>query len=286
MGFLGIKTNRDREHELNMQREHDEAEAKKAAAALASQERQQAKRENEQTRREKARLDSAERESEANRRSEERKIQIKTDAEIEQTQIEADTQKALAQMENERTIAKYNAQVAMNAKDREEQTECTKIEEEENTKRIEINANRDIEIANKKMQIKYEALSTMKDMFTSYLNVVSESHKAEIEALIALNETRKVKYLASLEKAQARHEKLLDLSKEAKGQEKLNYLNESRELEKTIRDLQTADKEADEDLTGTLAMLRDKQKHDIEQGQTKLTNMDSLFIDYKGDEQQ
>lgn len=286
MGFLGIKTNRDREHELNKQREHDEAEAKKAAAELASQERQQAKRENEQTRREKARLDSAERESEANRRSEERKIQIKTDAEIEQTQIEADTQKALAQMENERTIAKYNAQVAINAKDREEQTECTRIEEEENTKRIEINANRDIEIANKKMQIKYEALSTMKDMFTSYLNVVSESHKAEIEALIALNETRKVKYLASLEKAQARHEKLLDLSKEAKGQEKLNYLNESRELEKTIRDLQTADKEADEDLTGTLAMLRDKQKHDMEQGQTKLTNMDSLFIDYKGDEQQ
>lgn len=286
MGFLGIKTNRDREHELNMQREHDEAEAKKAAAELASQERQQAKRENEQTRREKARLDSAERESESNRRSEERKIQIKADAEIEQTQIEADTQKALARMENERTIAKYNAQVAMNAKDREEQTERTRIEEEENTKRIEINANRDIEIANKKMQIKYEALSTMKDMFTSYLNVVSESHKAEIEALIALNETRKVKYLASLEKAQARHEKLLDLSKEAKGQEKLNYLNESRELEKTIRDLQTADKEADEDLTGTLAMLRDKQKHDIEQGQTKLTNMDSLFIDYKGDEQQ
>lgn len=286
MGFFGINTKKDREHELNMQREHDEAEAKKAAAALASQERQQAKRENEQTRREKARLDSAERESEANRRSEERKIQIKTDAEIEQTQIEADTQKALAQMENERTIAKYNAQVAINAKDREEQTECTKIEEEENTKRVEINANRDIEIANKKMQIKYEALSTMKDMFTSYLNVVSESHKAEIEALIAFNETRKVKYLASLEKAQARHEKLLDLSKEAKGQEKLNYLNESRELEKTIRDLQTADKEADEDLTGTLAMLRDKQKHDIEQGQTKLTNMDSLFIDYKGDEQQ
>lgn len=280
MGFLGIKTNRDREHELNMQREHDEAEAKKAAAEL------QAKRENEQTRREKARLDSAERESESNRRSEERKIQIKTDAEIEQTQIEADTQKALAQMENERTIAKYNAQVAINAKDREEQTERTRIEEEENTKRIEINANRDIEIANKEMQVKYEAISTMKDMFTSYLNVVSESHKAEIEALIAFNETRKVKYLASLEKAQARHEKLLDLSKEAKGQEKLNYLNESRELEKTIRDLQTADKEADEDLTGTLAMLRDKQKHDIEQGQTKLTNMDSLFIDYKGDEQQ
>lgn len=275
MGFFGINTKKDREHELNMQREHDEAEAKKAAAALASQERQQAKRENEQTRREKARLDSAERESEANRRSEERKIQI-----------EANTQQALAQMENERTVAKYNAKVAMNAKDREEQTECTKITEEENTKRVEINANRDIEIANKEMQIKYEALSTMKDMFTSYLNVVSESHKAEIEALIAFNETRKVKYLASLEKAQARHEKLLDLSKEAKGQEKLNYLNESRELEKTIRDLQTADKEADEDLTGTLAMLRDKQKHDIEQGQTKLTNMDSLFIDYKGDEQQ
>lgn len=275
MGFLGIKTNRDREHELNMQREHDEAEAKKAVAERASQERQQAKREEEQTRREKARLDSAERESEANRRSEERKIQI-----------EANTQQALAQMENERTVAKYNAKVAMNAKDREEQTECTKITEEENTKRVEINANRDIEIANKEMQIKYEALSTMKDMFTSYLNVVSESHKAEIEALIAFNETRKVKYLASLEKAQARHEKLLDLSKEAKGQEKLNYLNESRELEKTIRDLQTADKEADEDLTGTLAMLRDKQKHDIEQGQTKLTNMDSLFIDYKGDEQQ
>ena len=286
MGLFGIKTKRDREHELNMQREHDEAEAKKAAAERASQERQQAKREEEQTRREKARLDSAERESEANRRSEERKIQIKTDAEIEQTQIEADTQKALAQMENERTIAKYNAQVAMNAKDREEQTECTRIEEEENTKRIEINANRDIEIANKEMQMKYEALSTMKDMFTSYLNVVSESHKTEIETLITFNETRKVKYLASLEKAQARHEKLLDLSKEAKGQEKLNYLNESRELEKTIRDLQTADKEADEDLTGTLAMLRDKQKHDIEQGQTKLTNMDSLFIDYKGDEQQ
>lgn len=286
MGVLGIKTKKDREHELNMQREHDEAEAKKAAAALASQERQQAKREEEQTRREKARLDSAERESEANRRSEERKIQIKADAEIEQTQIEANTQKALAQMENERTVAKYNAKVAMNAKDREEQTECTKITEEENTKRVEINANRDIEITNKEMQIKYEALSTMKDMFTSYLNVVSESHKAEIEALIAFNETRKVKYLASLEKAQARHEKLLDLSKEAKGQEKLNYLNESRELEKTIRDLQTADKEADEDLTGTLAMLRDKQKHDMEQGQTKLTNMDSLFIDYKGDEQQ
>lgn len=286
MGLFGINTKKDREHELNKQREHDEAEAKKAAAELASQERQQAKRENEQTRREKARLDSAERESEANRRSEERKIQIKTDAEIEQTQIEADTQKALAQMENERTIAEYNAQVAINAKNREEQTERTRIEEEENTKRIEINANRDIEIANKEMQIKYEALSTMKDMFTSYLNVVSESHKAEIEALIAFNETRKVKYLASLEKAQARHEKLLDLSKEAKGQEKLNYLNESRELEKTIRDLQTADKEADEDLTGTLAMLRDKQKHDMEQGQTKLTNMDSLFIDYKGDEQQ
>lgn len=286
MGLFGINTKKDREHELNMQREHDEAEAKKAAAERASQERQQAKRENEQTRREKARLDSAERESESNRRSEERKIQIKTDAEIEQTQIEADTQKALAQMENERTIAEYNAQVAINAKNREEQTERTRIEEEENTKRVEINANRDIEIANKEMQIKYEALSTMKDMFTSYLNVVSESHKAEIEALIAFNETRKVKYLASLEKAQARHEKLLDLSKEAKGQEKLNYLNESRELEKTIRDLQTADKEADEDLTGTLAMLRDKQKHDIEQGQTKLTNMDSLFIDYKGDEQQ
>lgn len=286
MGFFGINTKKDREHELNMQREHDEAKAKEEAAALASQERQQAKREEEQTRREKARLDSAERESEANRRSEERKIQIKADAEIEQTQIEANTQKALAQMENERTIAEYNAKVAMNAKDREEQTECTKITEEENTKRVEINANRDIEIANKEMQIKYEALSTMKDMFTSYLNVVSESHKAEIEALIAFNETRKVKYLASLEKAQARHEKLLDLSKEAKGQEKLNYLNESRELEKTIRDLQTADKEADEDLTGTLAMLRDKQKHDMEQGQTKLTNMDSLFIDYKGDEQQ
>ncbi|WP_022932219.1 hypothetical protein [Treponema bryantii] len=369
MGLFGIKTKKDREHELNLQREENAAKAREAAEERASQERLAEKAQESQERREQAKIRSAEQEAARNRASQEKIAQTNKEKAIAEAQISAEMDKYAIDKENELKIELAQKQVESEAKALEEETnrlqleknasikqkeiiekeettrlqlekeaniKQTQIEEKaetervrikensdleakkneyieatrriqiqeesqikqtkerseaeqavakEATKQVEINAKRDVEIAEKERQFKVEALTTMKDMFNSYLSVVTETHASEIQALISFNETRKVKFLTSLESARSEKKHLLELSKEAKGQEKLNYLNESRELEKTIRDLQQEDKEADSELMGTLAMLRDKQDKELKDKQSKLTNMDTLFLDFKGEAQ-
>ncbi len=163
--------------------------------------------------------------------------------------------------------------------------EKAKIEADRDIIINEGNTNRDIEIAEKERQIKEEAIKTTKEMFTSYLQFVSENHRREIEALLTFNENRKEKFLFSLESARTEKKHLIELSRDAKGQDKQNYLDESREIEETIQKLQTEDKEADEALAGKLAMLHDKQEKEMQNNPIKLTNIDTLLLSYTGDEQ-
>ena len=126
-------------------------------------------------------------------------------------------------------------------------------------------------------------METTQEMFANYLQVISESKKAEIEFLIHQSEIRKVKFLASVEEAGKRKQYLLDLSKDVKGQEKINYLNEAHDIEESIKEMQNADKEADMDLAAKLTIISDFQKRQLEQGQEKLMNVKTLFLHYDGD---
>ena len=63
MGLFGIKTKKDREHELNLQREENAAKAREAAEERASQERLAEKAQESQERREQAKIRSAEQEA-------------------------------------------------------------------------------------------------------------------------------------------------------------------------------------------------------------------------------
>ena len=124
-----------------------------------------------------------------------------------------------------------------------------------------------------------------KEIVSNYFQFISESKKAEIEFLVHQSESRKAKFLASIEEAGKRKQHLLDLSKDVKGQEKINYLNEAHDIEENIKEMQNADKEADMDLAAKLTMLSDSQKRELAQGQEKLMNVKTLFLNYEGDVQ-
>jgi len=130
-----------------------------------------------------------------------------------------------------------------------------------------------------------KAIEATQEMFSSYLQFISESKRAEIEFLVHQSESRKAKFLASIEEAGKRKQYLLDLSKDVKGQEKVNYLNEAHDIEESIKEMQNADKEADMDLAAKLTMLSDSQKRELAQGQEKLMNVKTLFLNYEGDVQ-
>ena len=179
--------------------------------------------------------------------------------------------------------ARIQAKVELDSAEKEHEQILTRMQNEKEISQL--NAEKELELAEKNKQVQIKAIETTEEMFSNYLQFISESKRAEIEFLIHQSENRKAKFLASIEEAGKRKQYLLDLSKDVKGQEKINYLNEAHDIEENIRDMQNADKEADMDLAAKLTMLSDSQKRELEQGQEKLMNVKTLFLSYKGDDQ-
>ena len=287
-------------HAENMQQQQlaadqQEKDAQRAAQAVADQ----LHYENEEKKR-----NADERRENKNRESQERIAKTNADKEIEKARIAADSVAKEREQENSLKIALAQKQVEASAKEQEEQTERTRLEEEaenvrlqlkeqsnqlqiqEQTEQIRVSEEGKTKRAEIEKEARVAAINATKEMLSNYLQVVSESHKTDVQALIQGNESRKAKFLAALESARIEKKELILASKEAKGQEKLDYLNQMDEIENTIRDLQSNDKEADMDFSAKLALIRDTQKEELAQNQTKLINTQSLFLDYTGDEHQ
>lgn len=307
MGLFGIKTKKDKEHERQMQESNHAHESALKRAELESRERENALQEEQKTIREQQRIAAEEREAEQKRKNAIETARIKAQADVQTAEIERQTQLDLAEKENQKFYARAQAEKDVRIKQEEERTRQVQIDaekelelaqkqkeqavalaqsekevkqEEERTRQTKINADKEIELAEKNKQIQIQAIETTKEMFTNYLQFVSEKHRAEINFLIHQSENLKAKFLASIEEARKRKEYLLELSKDVKGQEKINYLNAAHDIEDNIKEMQNADKQADMDLAAKLTLLNDSQKREVEEGQAKLTNVNTLFLNY------
>ena len=274
MGLFGIKTKKDREFELQLQQNEQAYQAKLQREANESREREARNRDEQQNRREQQKIAAEQKEAAEKRKSAEEIERIKADAEVKAAEIERQTQLDLAEKENQKFAIRAQAEKEIRTKESEEQT-----------RHIEIGAEKEIELAEKNKQVQMKAIEATQEMFSSYLQFISESKRAEIEFLVHQSESRKAKFLTSIEEAGKRKQYLLDLSKDVKGQEKVNYLNEAHDIEESIKEMQNADKEVDMDLAAKLTMLSDSQKRELAQGQEKLMNVKTLFLNYEGDVQ-
>ncbi len=123
MGFLGIKTKKDREHELQIQEQEQAHQAE-----LAKAEREAAANRAAQAEADKLHYEDQERQRKANekRRSAEELARIKAEAEKQAAEIERQTQLELAEKEREQ---KLQAILAMNSQETASNAERWKLEE-------------------------------------------------------------------------------------------------------------------------------------------------------------
>lgn len=201
---------------------------------------------------------------------------------MESIRANADVQIATGENERKITIARIEKEIQeteqreeTNRKEIEETEETKRFESEQATRRAEIEANRQIEVAARK---------SVADVFNSYMQYVSEAYKAEIDFLIKENLDRKEKFLATLQSAREEKAHILELSKEAKGQEKLDYLNKSDELEETIRMLLDKDSKDEDNMKAELQIISYKQDRERAEGQ-KMIPTNTLLLDVQGDMQ-
>ena len=261
MGLFGIKTRKDKEHEEKLKRIEIDSQERIRKAEQESKERLARISQEGKEKLEQQSLEAESRESDANRRSAEKKIKMKVDADVRMRESEDKTQIELAKIEQT------------------QKTRRTEIAETEETRRNQIAMEKEVAIAEKEREFRMKGIEATEKMFCEYLNVFSEMHRVDVEALIKINENRKEKFFAELDSARNRQARLDELSKEAKGQEKLNYLNESREIEEKIQKFETEDFEADKDFAAKLKLISEESKKEISQQKAKPIDAQTLFLD-------
>lgn len=230
------------------------------------------------------------REKAAALRRERQKLRIESNERLGMAEIENNR---LVELEKTKTELKI-AQEEASAKRAQAQAEAVKAKADSDARKtvaqeqsasVQAQANRDIELAEKEKQVrvreiefKEAAMKEVAGMFTKQLQYMSEAYQKELEYLRDVTVERRVKFMAALESARKEKNQLLLLSKDAKGQEKLDYLNKMDELEQTIRDLQANDAEADKDAQAQIARISFAQKREIENNPSKLIATNNLFL--------
>lgn len=273
-------TQKGRDHEEKMQKQEIdgklESQRMSHDAALASQ---------------KSREEHEAAEAARDRAHAKKLAHIKADADVRIAAGENETKLRLAETEKEIQETEQREETNRKKIEETEETKRTFLRETEETKRFEsdqvtrragIEANRQISI--KELEYKETAVKEMTNMFNSYMKYVSEAYKAEIDFLIKENLDRKEKFLATLQSTREEKAHILELSKEAKGQEKLDYLNKSDELEETIRMLLDKDSKDEENMKAQLQIISYKQDRDRAEGQ-KMIPTNTLLLDVQGDMQ-
>ncbi len=152
-----------------------------------------------------------------------------------------------------------------------EQIEITKRTETESKKAIAI---RDIEF-------RETAYKETLNFFSGYIQYITETYKEEFLALVNDNVDRRKVYLEEIDKARQQQERVLELSRDVSGQERLDYLNRARELETTIKSAQDNNKAAEEDFKAKLAIIKYKQNHDLDKNKIEMLDTKTLFLDHK-----
>lgn len=198
--------------------------------------------------------------------------------------IKADADVKIAAGENERKIRTAEIEKEIQETEQREETNRKKIEETEETQRISIRETEETKRVESELEYKKTAVKEMTNMFNSYMQSISEAHKADIDFLIKENLDRKEKFLAALQSAREEKAHILELSKEAKGQEKLEYLNKSDELEETIRMLLDKDSKDEENMKAQIQIISYKQDRERAEGQ-KMIPTNTLLLDVLGDMQ-
>lgn len=273
-------TQKGREHEEKMQKQEIdgklESQRMSHDAALASQKSRQEH-------------DAVQNDKDRSHREKIESIRANADIQI----AAGENERKIRTAEIEKEIQETEQREETNRKEIEEteETKRTFLRETEETKRFEsdqvtrragIEANRQVSI--KELEYKETAVKEMTNMFNSYMQYVSETHKAEIDFLIKSNLDRKEKFLAALQSAREEKAHILELSKEAKGQEKLDYLNKSDELEETIRMLLDKDSKDEDNMKAELQIISYKQDRERAEGQ-KMIPTNTLLLDVQGDMQ-
>lgn len=284
-----LANERDREANASAERMHQADLDAQAIRAQRQAEREE--REANEARR------AAEREAAAERRSKEEIA--RTEAETERYAIEKDSANKLrlgelqaetdrhemnVDLEKHRISEEKEAEVKV--KEYETDLEKTQLVEktrqkalEEETIQVEINAKRDIALGEQEAEYKKIACQEVSKMFSTYVTCFTEAYKAELEFLRDNNIERRTKYLETLKSTREEQAKALELSKETKGQEKLNYLNRVDELENTIRELIAKDSKDEEILKANLAAISYKQQTELENHDLNKLNINTLFLE-------
>lgn len=238
MGFLGIKTKKDKEHELNMQ-----------AAKHAHEEKLVA--EHEQTIREQQSLEAKAKEAEANRNSEERKVKINADKEVRIVVEEGKTQVELAQKENEKFIARAQAEKDIKSK-----------EQEEETQRTQILADRDIDIAKSadETNVKLREQQRLENQFleseiTRRGELTLEYMKEELKMLDKDRERKHLEFEKLIDSTRQRQKELQD-SFDKTGN--IELISQISECESTLKQYISQDKRDEKEYNSNKLILNDK----------------------------
>lgn len=207
-------------------------------------------------------------------------------AETDRYEMDLDLEKHRISEENE--TERYNREAEVKIKEYETDLEKTQLVEktrqkalEEETIQVEINAKRDIALGEQEAEYKKIACQEVSKMFSTYVTCFTEAYKAELEFLRDNNIERRTKYLETLKSTREEQAKALELSRETKGQEKLNYLNRVDELENTIRELIAKDSKDEEILKANLAAISYKQQTELENHDLNKININTLFLEAK-----
>lgn len=257
------------------------------AQEITKQNEQNLKHEREEREREREaereRLAAEREEAEAMRAYEEHISELNTQAAIS----ENEAKKFITEKNNETKIKLAQIEKGKEIERLESNERLKQIEEDAATKRCEVAAHRDIEIQESEKQIKIKEAEVRENiwkeisgMFSEYLNYSESIFGKKIELLKDREESRRIKYLKALESARIEKDKLIEISKEVVGQEKINYLDKLDDIERSIRELQENDAREEELFRAELEVI-DYQMRQGQEEQFKriIPNKMTLLLD-------
>lgn len=215
------------------------------------------------------------------------KLRIKTEAEVEMKRLQSEAEQK--KRENDLYYAKKadaifviqddnktRVQIAQTEKEKEVQLaqinksrelEKTEIQEDAAAKREQIQADRDLAIQKSNEEIRKAELEKEKLFITEqsrlmseYMNYNFQIFKAKADLLLSKEESRRIKFEKSLMSAREEKKYLFECSKEAKGQEKINYLKQLSDVEKSIRELQDNNLREEELFRSEFELLEKKEE--------------------------
>lgn len=294
-------TQRGREHEKEMERLKKQTAHQKALDEKAEADAQRAS--NERIAREevkKAQLESANERYAINKEAKTKRLLTQAEERCRR-EVERTKQIQEAEATKRRQIAAMH------------DLELGQIKEKEATKRHEISAANQLDLANIQKEVEInksleetkrvklveetkiheinfreKACQEISKMFIAYMDHASENYRFELQKLYDDNIHRREINLQKIQDARVEKEKVMQLSRELSGQEKLDMLTRCDELENTINFINEADMHAEEDLKAKLASIAYKQKLDMEQNraafnenQNKLFGINQLFLEDK-----